>query len=160
MSPRTPAASCAACSQGSPPHEKRPGGLRAEEEAGKLAGPGLESAPRRSLVSRFIDELKRTHRCGSLRAADLGKEVVLFGWVASRRDHGLLIFIDLRDREGITQIVFDPEVAADAHVMAEAMRSEWVIGVRGTVRARGEQFSKKEGKLVSAKNPKLATGEI
>jgi aspartyl-tRNA synthetase len=111
-------------------------------------------------VSRFIDELKRTHRCGSLRAADIGKEVVLFGWVASRRDHGSLVFVDLRDREGITQIVFDPEVAKDAHALAEAVRSEWVLGVRGVVRSRGEQWSKKEGKLVSAANPKLATGEI
>ncbi len=111
-------------------------------------------------MSRFIDELKRTHRCGSLRAADIGKEVVLFGWVASRRDHGSLVFVDLRDREGITQIVFDPEVAKDAHALAEAVRSEWVLGVRGVVRSRGEQWSKKEGKLVSAANPKLATGEI
>ncbi len=111
-------------------------------------------------MSRFIDELKRTHRCGSLRAADIGTDVVLFGWVASRRDHGNLIFIDLRDRDGLTQIVFDPEVAKEAHDLAEAVRPEWVIGIRGTVRPRGEQFSKKEGKMVSAENPKLATGAI
>ena len=112
-------------------------------------------------MSRFIDELKRTHRCGDLRAQDLGKEVVLFGWVASRRDHGNIIFIDLRDRDGLTQIVFDPEVAKGAHDLAEAVRPEWVIGVRGTVRARGLQQSKKEGgKMVSAVNPKLLTGEI
>jgi aspartyl-tRNA synthetase len=111
-------------------------------------------------VSRFIDELKRTHRCGELRAADIGKEIVLFGWVASRRDHGNIIFIDLRDRDGITQIVFDPEAAPEAHAMAEAARPEWVLGVRGVVRSRGEQFSKKEGKLVSATNPKLPTGAI
>ena len=110
-------------------------------------------------MSRFIDELKRTHRCGELRASDLDKEVVLFGWVANRRDHGGLIFIDLRDRDGITQIVFDPD-EKDAHVLAEATRPEWVIGIRGVVRSRGEQFSKKEGKLVSATNPKLATGAI
>ncbi len=110
-------------------------------------------------MSRFIDELKRSHRCGELRASDIGKEVVLFGWVANRRDHGGLIFIDLRDRDGITQIVFDPDEKA-AHVLAEATRPEWVIGVRGVVRSRGEQFSKKEGKLVSAENPKLATGSI
>ena len=110
-------------------------------------------------MSRFIDELKRSHRCGELRASDIGQEVVLFGWVANRRDHGGLIFIDLRDRDGITQIVFDPDEKA-AHVLAEATRPEWVIGIRGVVRARGEQFSKKEGKLVSAKNANLATGEI
>ena len=111
-------------------------------------------------MSRFIDELKRTHYCADLRAADEGTEVVLFGWCASRRDHGDLIFIDLRDREGITQIVFDPTAAKEAHELSQALRSEWVIGVRGKVRSRGEQFSKKEGKLVSAANPKLATGEI
>ncbi|MEP7127023.1 MAG: OB-fold nucleic acid binding domain-containing protein, partial [Byssovorax sp.] len=110
-------------------------------------------------MSRFIDELKRTHRCGELRASDIDQEVVLFGWVANRRDHGGLIFIDLRDRDGITQIVFDPD-EKDAHMLAEATRPEWVIGIRGVVRSRGEQFSKKEGKLVSAVNPKLATGAI
>jgi aspartyl-tRNA synthetase len=111
-------------------------------------------------VARFIDELKRTHHAGALRASDEGHEVVLFGWCASRRDHGDLIFIDLRDREGITQVVFDPTTAKEAHELAQALRSEWVIGVRGKVRSRGEQFSKKEGKMVSAANPKLATGEI
>ncbi len=111
-------------------------------------------------MARFIDELKRTHDCGGLRAADIGTEVVLFGWVANRRDHGALVFVDLRDREGVTQIVFDPDASPDAHRLAEALRSEWVIGIRGVVRSRGEQFSKKEGKLVSAANPNLATGEI
>ncbi|HLV22891.1 MAG TPA: aspartate--tRNA ligase [Polyangiaceae bacterium] len=111
-------------------------------------------------MARFIDELKRTHSCGALRASDIDREVVLFGWVANRRDHGALIFVDLRDREGITQIVFDPDVAAEAHQLAEAVRSEWVIGVRGVVRSRGQQFSKKKGEMVSAANPNLATGEI
>jgi aspartyl-tRNA synthetase len=111
-------------------------------------------------VARFIDELKRTHRAGSLRAGDVGKEVVLFGWVATRRDHGGCIFIDLRDREGVTQIVFDPaflptEITADpaevarAHKLAEEARAEWVLGVRGLVVSRGSNV-----------NPKLATGEI
>jgi aspartyl-tRNA synthetase len=114
----------------------------------------------RPLVARFIDELKRTHHCDALRASDIGQEIVLFGWVARRRDHGALIFIDLRDREGITQIVFDPDISAEAHTLAEALRSEWVIGIRGKVRSRGEQFSKKKGEMVSAANPNLATGEI
>lgn len=111
-------------------------------------------------MARFIDELKRTHDCGALRSSDVGREVVLFGWVANRRDHGSLIFVDLRDRGGITQIVFDPENSAEAHRQAEQLRSEWVIGVRGRVKARGEQFSQKEGKMVSAANPLLPTGEI
>jgi aspartyl-tRNA synthetase len=111
-------------------------------------------------VARFIDELKRTHDCGALRAADIGKEVVLFGWVQSRRDHGSIVFVDLRDREGVTQVVFDPETSPDAHTIADQLRPEWVIGLRGVVRSRGEQFSKKEGKLVSAANPNLPTGEV
>src|SRR5688572_20542131 len=101
-------------------------------------------------MARFIDELKRTHHNDALRAANIGEEVVLFGWVDSRRDHGSLIFIDLRDREGLTQVVFDPDASAEAHTLAEQVRSEWVIGIRGTVRSRGEQFSKKENKMVSA----------
>ena len=115
-------------------------------------------------MSRFIDELKRTHRCGDLRAANEGNVVVLFGWVASRRDHGGCVFVDLRDRTGITQIVFDRDYAAKhpgaaqhgsaeevaaAHKLAEQMRGEWVIGVRGLVLSRG-----------SNKNPKIPTGEI
>jgi aspartyl-tRNA synthetase len=106
-------------------------------------------------MARFIDELKRTHDDGALRAKDAGAEVVLFGWVASYRDHGGCVFIDLRDREGITQVVFDPELAGHgnqpqkAHDVARALRSEWVIGVRGVVKSRGANV-----------NPKLPTGEI
>ena len=111
-------------------------------------------------MARFIDELKRTHHCNELRSSDIGAEVVLFGWVANRRDHGSLIFVDLRDREGITQIVFDPDTSRNAHQLAEALRSEWVVGIRGRVRSRGQQFSKKEQKLVSAANPNLSTGDI
>ncbi|MES1177877.1 MAG: aspartate--tRNA ligase [Myxococcales bacterium] len=111
-------------------------------------------------MARFIDELKRTHDCGALRASDIGKEVVLFGWVAIRRDHGSLVFVDLRDRAGETQIVFDADASKEAHDVANALRPEWVVGIRGTVRSRGEQFSKKEGKLVSAANANIPTGEI
>ena len=111
-------------------------------------------------MARFIDELKRTHDCGAIRASDIGKEVVLFGWVQIRRDHGSIVFVDLRDREGVTQVVFDPETSPSAHTVADQLRSEWVIGIRGVVRSRGEQFSKKEGKLVSAANPNLPTGEV
>ncbi|NRA32748.1 MAG: aspartate--tRNA ligase [Polyangiaceae bacterium] len=111
-------------------------------------------------MARFIDELKRTHDCNAVRVDDIDNEVVLFGWVARRRDHGSLIFVDLRDREGCTQIVFDPEVNKEAHAQAEALRPEWVIGIRGKVRSRGEQFSKKHDKMVSAANPNMDTGEV
>ena len=111
-------------------------------------------------MARFIDELKRTHDCGALRASDIGKEVVLFGWVAIRRDHGSLVFVDLRDRAGETQIVFDADTGKEAHDVANALRPEWVVGIRGTVRSRGEQFSKKENKLVSAANLNIPTGEV
>ena len=106
-------------------------------------------------MARFIDELKRTHHLSELRAADEGKVVVLFGWVSSYRDHGGCVFIDLRDREGVTQLVFDPELPdfggqpKAAHEVARSLRSEWVIGVRGVVKGRGAN-----------RNPKLATGEI
>lgn len=106
-------------------------------------------------MARFIDELKRTHNAGELRGTDVGKEVVLFGWVANYRDHGGCVFIDLRDREGITQLVFDPDLKGHgeepkaAYVAAQALRSEWVIGIRGKVIGRGDN-----------KNPRLATGEI
>ncbi|MFZ4737656.1 MAG: aspartate--tRNA ligase [Bradymonadia bacterium] len=97
----------------------------------------------------FMKELKRTHRCGDLRAAQVGEEVVLFGWVHGRRDHGGVIFVDLRDRGGLTQVFFDPTISADAHGLAEQMRSEFVVGIRGVVRSRGANV-----------NPKLPTGEI
>ncbi len=124
------------------------------------AAVGCRTRLRTRQLARFIDELKRTHDCGALRASDIGSEVVLFGWVANRRDHGQLIFVDLRDREGLTQIVFDPEASPESHQLADALRSEWVVGIRGRVRSRGEQFSKKENKMVSAANPNLATGEV
>jgi len=100
-------------------------------------------------MAEFISELKRTHHCGELRASDAGSEVVLMGWVASNRDHGGAVFIDLRDREGLTQVKFDPASCGDSHTVAESLRSEWVIGVRGTVVSRG-----------SNTNDKLPTGAI
>ena len=122
------------------------------EAAHSNLGYGPRPIPWRSLVSRFIDELKRSHRCGELRASDIGQEVVLFGWVANRRDHGGLIFIDLRDRDGITQIVFDPDEKA-AHVLAEATRPEWVIGVRGVVRSRGESSARRKASSSARRTP-------
>jgi aspartyl-tRNA synthetase len=94
--------------------------------------------------------LKRTNNCGELRLADKGTDVVLSGWVHRRRDHGGLIFIDLRDRWGLTQVVFDPVRDPDAHKAAESIRSEFVISVHGTINSRAEGMA----------NPKLPTGEI
>jgi aspartyl-tRNA synthetase len=94
--------------------------------------------------------LKRTHNCGQLRLGDAGTKVTLAGWVNSYRDHGNLVFIDLRDREGLTQIVFDPDTQPDAHKQARTARCEWVLAIEGTVRPRSEGMA----------NPKLATGEI
>lgn len=85
-----------------------------------------------------LGDWKRTHDCGSLRAEDEGKEVLLMGWVNSRRDLGNLIFIDLRDRDGITQIVFDPQAEKECHEKAHVLRNEWVIAVKGRVSCRLE----------------------
>jgi aspartyl-tRNA synthetase len=100
-------------------------------------------------VARFIDQLKRTHLCGDLRASHNEQTVVLFGWVQNRRDHGGCIFIDLRDRTGIVQVMFDPNVDKSSFELADAARGEWVLGIQGKVRGRGDM-----------KNPRLATGEI
>ncbi len=94
--------------------------------------------------------LKRTHSCGVLRAQDEGREVVLMGWVQRRRDHGGLVFVDLRDREGITQVVFNPEVNVDVHTKAGVLRDEYVLAVRGLVNLRPPDMV----------NPQLETGEI
>jgi aspartyl-tRNA synthetase len=93
---------------------------------------------------------QRTDYCGTLRANDTGREVALWGWVASRRDHGGLVFIDLRDREGIVQLVFNPAHDADAHLVAAAARSEYYIAVKGAVVPR------RDGTI----NAELPTGEI
>src|SRR6185312_11607597 len=99
-------------------------------------------------MSAFLKTLKRTHHCGKLRSENAGQEVVLMGWVDSRRDHGGLVFIDLRDREGVVQIVLNP---ANAECQAaKDLRGEYVVAVKGTVRARPEGMV----------NKKLPTGAI
>ena len=98
----------------------------------------------------FLGTRQRTHTCGELRAADADKTVTLMGWVNRRRDHGNLIFLDLRDRYGITQIVLDKDLSPTAHAKAEQARPEYVIAATGRVRLRG----------ADAVNPKMVTGEI
>lgn len=97
-----------------------------------------------------MSDLQRTHTCGQLRKADAGSEATLSGWVDTRRDHGGVIFIDLRDRYGKTQIVFNPEHNAETHKAASVLRSEYVISVRGKVEERPEGMA----------NPDLDTGDI
>ncbi len=99
---------------------------------------------------KSLGDWKRTHSCGALRADHEGLHVILMGWVSARRDLGGLIFVDLRDREGITQIVFDPALAPECHEMAGTVRNEWVIAVKGKVARRIPGQEKRE----------LQTGEI
>src|SRR5262245_39910202 len=103
-----------------------------------------------SVALDFLGDLRRTHSCGALRAADEGKTVLLMGWVHRRRDHGGVIFVDLRDRDGLTQVVFHEDIGAEAHVRAERIRPEFVIAVSGKVTPRG----------AGAVNPNLATGAV
>jgi aspartyl-tRNA synthetase len=97
-----------------------------------------------------LDGWKRTHTCGELTVGQQGQEVILMGWVHRRRDHGGLIFIDLRDRYGLTQIVFDPEIDQDAYQKAKGLRGEFVIAIKGLVEERPEGM----------KNPNLSTGSV
>ena len=92
----------------------------------------------------------KSHSCGEIRKTDADRAVKLAGWVHRRRDHGGLIFIDIRDREGIVQVVFNPEKAPAAHTVAEGMRNECVIAVSGTVAVRPE----------GTENIHIPTGEI
>ncbi len=101
-------------------------------------------------MSQFITKDKRTHYCGNVSVADVGSDVILFGWAQRRRDHGGVIFIDLRDREGIVQIVFNPEAGETVHGEAHKIRSEYVLAVRGKVRRRPEGME----------NPAIPTGQI
>jgi aspartyl-tRNA synthetase len=101
-------------------------------------------------VLDFLGSLERTHLCGELRAAHAGQQVVLMGWVNRRRDHGNLIFLDLRDRSGIAQIVLDKELTPDGHLKGEQVRPEYVVAAVGKVSLRDKD----------AINPKMPTGEI
>ncbi|MCK5541872.1 MAG: aspartate--tRNA ligase [Desulfobacterales bacterium] len=101
-------------------------------------------------MTDLLGSMKRTHNCGELRAKDVGTEVVLMGWVQRRRDHGGVVFVDFRDRFGITQVVFNPEVAKKVHDKAQELRSEYVLGIRGKVESR-------PGDML---NPKMDTGAI
>ena len=101
-------------------------------------------------LSDHLEDMRRTHTCCELGATDVGKEVVLMGWVQRRRDHGGVIFIDLRDREGITQVVFNPEIHPMPHQKAHELRNEYVISIHGNVQNRPGDME----------NPNLKTGKI
>ncbi len=101
-------------------------------------------------MAENLGDWKRSHYCGELTGRDIGKEVIIMGWVQRRRDHGGLIFIDLRDREGVTQIVFNPEVDKSTHEKAHHIRAEFVLAVKGAVSKRP----------VGTENPALKTGEV
>jgi aspartyl-tRNA synthetase len=101
-------------------------------------------------LNDILGDWKRSHFCGQLTAVDIGQEVTLMGWVQRRRDHGGLIFIDLRDREGIVQLALDPDRDPEAHSKADRVRGEYVVAIRGTVSPRPE------GTI----NPKMKTGEV
>ncbi len=101
-------------------------------------------------MSESLGDWKRTHNCGELRIENVGEEVCLMGWVGKRRDHGGVIFVDLRDRHGITQVVFRPDLKSETHAIAEKIRNEFVLAIKGRVEPRPEGMT----------NPKLPTGAI
>jgi len=98
----------------------------------------------------FLGDLRRTHMCGTLRSSDAGKKAVLMGWVNKRRDHGSLLFIDLRDRSGVTQVVVNADRNAAIHEKAETLRNEYVIAAIGSVKLRD----------ANTVNPNMPTGEV
>src|SRR5437016_7496735 len=106
--------------------------------------------PERQSLLDFLGDLKRTHMCGALRASDAGKKAVLMGWVNRRRDLGSIIFIDLRDRTGVTQVVVNRELNPAAHEKAEQLRNEYVIAVIGTLKKRDS----------ATVNKNIPTGEV
>ncbi|MBI3970490.1 MAG: aspartate--tRNA ligase [Chloroflexi bacterium] len=125
----------------------------AHAKAAASVAPAISSAPATDpapALAWSVLPAKRTHTCGDLRAGGAGERAILQGWVHRRRDHGGLIFIDLRDRYGLTQLVFNPAISAEAHALASTLRSEYVISIEGTVNLRP----------AGTENPHLPTGEI
>src|SRR5271154_3637713 len=119
-------------------------------ESGSLALPmhRLKSVPPEKTLLDFLGNLQRTHYCGALRASDEGRDAIVMGWISGRRDLGNLLFLDIRDRTGIVQVVFNKESQPAAHAKAEQARSEFVVAVEGKVIKRQKA------------NPELVTGEI
>src|SRR5271167_759507 len=119
-------------------------------ESGSLASPmhRLKSVPPEKTLLDFLGNLQRTHYCGALRASDEGRDAIAMGWVSGRRDLGNLLFLDIRDRTGIVQVVFNKEAQPVAHAKAEQARSEFVVAVEGKVVKRQKA------------NPELATGDV
>src|SRR5438874_2460697 len=130
-------------------------GLCSKQQRGQATLPDLEVFTRVyvSKINKMIENLgnrERTHSCGALRQQHAGQRATLMGWCARRRDFGPLTFIDLRDRDGLTQIVVNQEKAPEAHAKAKEVRGEYVLAVIGEVVLRDE----------GARNPKLATGDV
>src|SRR5258708_6560131 len=103
-----------------------------------------------SVTLDFLGELRRSHTCGQLRASDAGSRALLMGWVHRRRDLGGVVFIHLRDREGVSQVVFHEDVEPDVHARAEQIRPEYVVAIEGRVEKRSPETI----------NANLATGEV